>query len=559
MLIDYKNPKTDKSKLFAVYSLIEQMRLEHNRLGATARSDPEKYIKTGKWYLCSLRPERLGGNVFWKQMMPLLQEQNKLRLAIRRAVYDDEAWMALSEEEQETAFKTLFGDRQTLKKQSTEAVYSSLNVLKTVNLDSLGKSEIPDPYEDFTTYTEVDEDGDLTVTATRITVDAMRFDAVSYVRDSKGSGHFGDFEHLVALCFGAFDSPSFIGGWAVTSGQSTLQDMLDNDDGIAMWFWRNAAGQHRIATRDCTNDDNDFWDCSADDYWLTIERAGTTFTCKIYSDASRTTLEDTLSHSCGTDTYQYVFGCYSRDATGSGEAGGYIEYIDLQEGGVKTGSATLSGAGTLAGLGRLLLGAKATASGIGTLIASASLICSTSATLAGTGTFTAAGTVIEGTVCGKATLSGTGSLAALGSYLYLAAATFTGTGSLSARGSVLKFGAATLAGSGTLAAAAICIRLAAATFYATGSLAAAGLITGLTATLLAAQKKGHRLPYVEAKVYDYEQGIKRLTWTRLYEGSEPDNHHGIAFDGQGSMHRIRAAAGNILYRQKVSNPGPSSD
>jgi hypothetical protein len=30
----------------------------------------------------------------------------------------------------------------------------------------------------------------------------------------------------------------------------------------------------------------------------------------------------------------------------------------------------------------------------------------------------------------------------------------------------------------------------------------------LTSTLLAAQKKTHRLPYIEAKVYDYEAGIK---------------------------------------------------
>jgi len=81
----------------------------------------------------------------------------------------------------------------------------------------------------------------------------------------------------------------------------------------------------------------------------------------------------------------------------------------------------------------------------------------------------------------------------------------------------------------------------------------------LSDTLLASQKKADRLPYVEAKVYDYEAGIKRLTWTRLYEGSEPDNHHGIAFDGQGGMHRIRAAAGNILYSQKITSPGSSSD
>jgi len=81
----------------------------------------------------------------------------------------------------------------------------------------------------------------------------------------------------------------------------------------------------------------------------------------------------------------------------------------------------------------------------------------------------------------------------------------------------------------------------------------------LSDTLLASQKKADRLPYVEAKVYDYRAGIKRLSWTRLYTGSEPDNHHGIAFDDQGSMHRIRTAAGNILYRQKVTNPDENSD
>jgi hypothetical protein len=76
----------------------------------------------------------------------------------------------------------------------------------------------------------------------------------------------------------------------------------------------------------------------------------------------------------------------------------------------------------------------------------------------------------------------------------------------------------------------------------------------LSTSLLAAQKKASRLPYVEAKVYDYEQGIKRLSWTRVYEGSEPDNHHGIAFDGNGDMHRIRAGSGNALYYQKQDCP-----
>lgn len=61
----------------------------------------------------------------------------------------------------------------------------------------------------------------------------------------------------------------------------------------------------------------------------------------------------------------------------------------------------------------------------------------------------------------------------------------------------------------------------------------------LTATLKAAQKKSDREPYVEAKVYNLQQGVERLSWTRLYTGTEGDSHHGIAFDDEGSMHRIR--------------------
>jgi len=80
----------------------------------------------------------------------------------------------------------------------------------------------------------------------------------------------------------------------------------------------------------------------------------------------------------------------------------------------------------------------------------------------------------------------------------------------------------------------------------------------LSATLLAAQKRGDRVPSVTAKAYSYEQGITLKAWTRLYTGSEPDGQHGIAFDGQGSMHRVRVDGADI-YHQKVVNPDSGSD
>jgi len=233
--------------------------------------------------------------------------------------------------------------------------------------------------------------------------------------------------------------------------------------------------------------------------------------------------------------------------------------VAYDSGQVKTASATLSGAGTLAGLARAIRAAKATTSGTGSLSATAGAIRPASGTLSGTGSLAAKGSYLR---LATATLSGTGSLAAQGGVFKMATATLTGAGSLAASALVTRAATATLIGQGALAAIARVTLVASATLSGVGTLTAAATVipsSGISPTLLAAQKSLHRLPYVEAKVYDYEQGIKRLYYTRLYQGSEPDDHHGIAFDGQGSMHRIRAAASNILYRQKVTSPGPSSD
>jgi hypothetical protein len=270
----------------------------------------------------------------------------------------------------------------------------------------------------------------------------------------------------------------------------------------------------------------------------------------------------------------------------------------------KLGAGTMSGTGTLAAAARRLRSAKATMAGAGSLAAAAHYTRHAAATLAGTGTMAAIGTKLGGEVkTATATLSGTGTLAAKGGAIRKATATISGTGTLAATGGATRKATATMSGAGTLAALAratkpakatmagagalsakaVYIVIAKATLSGEGTLAAIGTKAGgevktalatlsgtgslhaaptaytITPTLLAAQKHPHRHPYVEAKLYDYEAGIKRLSWTRLYDGAEADNHHGIAFDGQGSMHRIRAGADSKLYHQKITNPGPSSD
>ncbi|MBI4289769.1 MAG: hypothetical protein HY671_15240 [Chloroflexi bacterium] len=83
----------------------------------------------------------------------------------------------------------------------------------------------------------------------------------------------------------------------------------------------------------------------------------------------------------------------------------------------------------------------------------------------------------------------------------------------------------------------------------------------LSSTLLAAQRGVSAQPYVKVTVEERVGGVVRLSWSRLYSGSEPDFYHAATLPGDGSL--VRARVGNAspywVYVQRVINPGPGSD
>ncbi len=84
----------------------------------------------------------------------------------------------------------------------------------------------------------------------------------------------------------------------------------------------------------------------------------------------------------------------------------------------------------------------------------------------------------------------------------------------------------------------------------------------LSPTLLVAQRSESRMPYLKAVAKNKLTGVVRLKWERLYTGSEPDCYHGVTLSGDGSLIRVRVGPGDDnskLYRQRLVNPGPSSD
>jgi len=61
----------------------------------------------------------------------------------------------------------------------------------------------------------------------------------------------------------------------------------------------------------------------------------------------------------------------------------------------------------------------------------------------------------------------------------------------------------------------------------------------LSATLLATQRAVSHIPYVKIEAKNKMTGVTRLTWEKLYQGTETEYHHGLATAADGSLIRIR--------------------
>ena len=186
--------------------------------------------------------------------------------------------------------------------------------------------------EDFTTYTEVDSDAKVTVTSSRVTWASANSRNVAYsVYSDKGSGHFGDFTHLITGFSSAMNNtgaqPLF--GWELISNSTGDQRAVDlAGSGLELYLYTTS---YHIYIEDAGGT-NDFYDGAASTvYYCTFSRSGTTLQCLIYSDSGRTTLLDTLSTTCTATTFQYVNVGASYDTNESANSSGYIENLDLQE------------------------------------------------------------------------------------------------------------------------------------------------------------------------------------------------------------------------------------
>lgn len=192
--------------------------------------------------------------------------------------------------------------------------------------------------EDFTTYTEVDPDTCLTVTANKIAAVDLDGDFDTYVYADKGASHFGaTFDHDFKFTTGAHSAQAWAIVWAVSNSvDDALNWYSDQDEALVCWLGVDA---DRIILWNMEDRSSDYWDLGSDwagiPYYLSANRTSeTTMSIRIYSDSGRTTLIDTISVSVTSGRrYRYVFGLNSRNAgTGGKNCTLDVEDLDLQEG-----------------------------------------------------------------------------------------------------------------------------------------------------------------------------------------------------------------------------------
>lgn len=205
--------------------------------------------------------------------------------------------------------------------------------------------------ENFTSYTEKDDNGHITVTSSRCTVAGLARNEDAWVYDDKGADYFdGDFDHFIDVYYDAGDIDGTFYFWMLSNSVDDWRDIrLASGDALSVNFIRTTETDYLIRLIELVGGDYyiDDYFCSLDTpYYLKVKRDESVGTygrlyCYIYNDTARTSLLDTLQLDLHEkEDFQYIFVV---DTSNNGEAptiDGYCENLHLQE---AVGTVSLTG------------------------------------------------------------------------------------------------------------------------------------------------------------------------------------------------------------------------
>lgn len=189
-------------------------------------------------------------------------------------------------------------------------------------------------FENFTTYTEVDEEGTIQKNATTVW-GSIDTNVDTYVYKDLGAGHFGNFEHLHENDVALIDPKGYNGLMFVWGVTNTVDDGGHWAAGMAIHYqYIGETHKYQITLADMPLWGNfEQWlNIAAKRYYFKTSRSGTTGTSLIYDDSGRTNLVKTLTCTVANTTYRYIYAMTSRDEGVAGiDISFEIEKLDLQE------------------------------------------------------------------------------------------------------------------------------------------------------------------------------------------------------------------------------------
>jgi hypothetical protein len=294
---------TPRAQALYAHRMMRLVEERHNAMGAQARAGTLPMRDFLGWKSAVWRPVRRA-------------------VGIRCAVLKLACFPRLSEEIERDEAHPVHADRLELKTTGRETAdwddSPEARALVRALAQAALEGTFADPTEDLTTFTEVDENDDITVTSARATATAMRLDALSYVTKDYGTGHFGDYEHLFTVDVSATGGDGFRAySHAVGNGLSGANAWTT---GQACYHIRYSSGSYRVAYREYdggVSTDEAVYSTTSPvcTHYVTMARSGTTGTCDVYSDSARTTLISggALSLTVATTTYRYGYALASYD------------------------------------------------------------------------------------------------------------------------------------------------------------------------------------------------------------------------------------------------------
>jgi hypothetical protein len=191
--------------------------------------------------------------------------------------------------------------------------------------------------EDFTTYTEEDPNNRISTTSTRATFTGIARNEDAWLYIDKGVNHFdGDFEHLFQAKNESNSGPGICGIWSLTNDLDERRAILLGGKPELTVVYLGAGQTYLIEVNSSASYVDIYASTQGTLYYYTVDRDESvsfgTLTCKIYTDAPRTVLVDTLTVALHEKVdFRYYMPIQTFNDANASTVTGYVENMDFQE------------------------------------------------------------------------------------------------------------------------------------------------------------------------------------------------------------------------------------